>query len=92
MRTNETTAQKARRFYLDGFGCIAIGRVLGLRPGQVRSILKGMGVKVRGRKYKRFEHRGRRLCLRCQVILDEAPPGTEELCGWCVEEIRIARE
>jgi hypothetical protein len=53
---------------------------------KVNDTLRRLGVSIRHQGIRRGGTSEIGRCKRCDILLTEAPEGTDALCGWCVAE------
>lgn len=76
-------ADQAVKLYVEGYSCRAISYQLHTSEERVALVVKA--------RLGSFTHRSARKvlklprCERCTILLDQAPPGEEELCGYCAK-------
>ena len=79
-------AQQMVALYTNGGSLHQVARQFGMGTKKARSILTAMGMEIRswGGSYGRGDTRPK--CAQCKVILEEAPPGHDGICGWCEDD------
>ena len=72
--------------WTEGYSCRAISYQLHTSEERVAKAVKSRFGEIRPRRYRKVLVLPR--CAKCTILLDQAPPGNDGLCGFCTKENR----
>ena len=72
--------------YQQGVSCLRLAQRYHTSRRKIMDALRRLGVSIRNQGIRRGGSSEIGRCKRCDILLPEAPEGTDALCGWCVAE------